>query len=73
MKNINRRNFIKKTSLSAACLAAATTLPFTGHGQDYREISAMYMGGFAAQKLETVRIAVIGVGARGPAHLQFAA
>lgn len=73
MKNINRRNFIKKTSLSAAGLAAATTLPFTGHGQHNRETNAMYMGGFAAPKLETVRVAVIGVGARGPAHLQFAA
>jgi len=33
----------------------------------------MYMGGFSAPKLETVRVAVIGVGARGPDHLQFAA
>ena len=31
------------------------------------------MGGFSAPKLETVRIAVIGVGARGPAHLKFSA
>lgn len=73
MKNINRRNFIKKTSLSAAGLAAATTFPFTGSAQDTRPKSALYMGGFAAQKLETVRIAVIGVGARGPQHLQFSA
>ena len=31
------------------------------------------MGGYAAPKLENMRIAVIGVGARGPAHLKFCA
>jgi predicted dehydrogenase len=73
MKNINRRNFIKKTSLSAAGIAAASIIPVSGHVQNNREANAMYMGGFAAPKLETVRVAVIGVGARGPDHLQFAA
>ncbi len=73
MKNINRRNFIKKTSLSAAGIAAASIIPVSGHVQNNREANAMYMGGFAAPKLKTVRIAVIGVGARGPDHLQFAA
>ncbi len=31
------------------------------------------MGGFAAPRMNTIRIAVIGVGARGPSHLQFSA
>lgn len=73
MKNINRRNFIKKTTLSAAGIAAASIIPVSGHVQNNREANAMYMGGFSAPKLETVRVAVIGVGARGPDHLQFAA
>lgn len=74
--NLDRRNFLKKTSLSAAaaltsgsllnsCSAAATStsaLP-----------NATYMGDFAAPKLETIKVASIGVGARGPNHLEFIA
>ena len=73
MKNIDRRNFLKKTSLSAAGLAAASILPISAHSQNSREANTMYMGGFAAPKLDTIRIAVIGVGARGPQHLKFSA
>ncbi len=38
-----------------------------------RTAGARYMGGFVAPKLEKVKIAVIGVGARGPTHLSHAA
>ncbi|WP_297693037.1 Gfo/Idh/MocA family oxidoreductase [uncultured Eudoraea sp.] len=73
MKNINRRKFIQKTSLSAAAIAAASIIPVSGQTRKNRDTSAVYMGDFAAPKLETIRIAVIGVGARGPQHLQFSA
>ena len=67
MKSINRRNFIKKTSLSAASFYLATNASCTGI--DQRPSSGgSYMGNFAAPKLETVKIAVIGVGARGSGH-----
>ena len=69
MKNINRRNFIKKTSLSAAAMAAASVY----NPSDYNETrppSAQYMGDFAAPKMKTIRVAIIGVGARGPGHIR---
>ncbi len=73
MKSIDRRNFIKKTSLSAAGLMASAALPSCSEPLSKRALNATYMGNFAAPPLETIRIAVIGVGARGPAHLKFAA
>ena len=67
MKSINRRNFIKKTSLSAASIYLATNASCSG--LDERPSSGgSYMGDFAAPKLETVKIAIIGVGARGSGH-----
>jgi predicted dehydrogenase len=71
MKNIHRRNFIKKTSLSAVGLAAGAMLPGSIYAQMMTPIAAQYMGGFAASKLETIRAAFIGVGARGGDHLKF--
>jgi predicted dehydrogenase len=64
--NNSRRGFFKKiTGLTAGVLAASNSrlaaAPVTPAG-------ARYMGDFAAPKLETVRIAFIGVGARGTGH-----
>lgn len=71
MKNINRRNFIRKTSLAGAALGIGPTL-VNGQGPGaQRPLAAKYMGGFAAPPLETIRAAFIGVGARGGGHLQF--
>ena len=73
MKNLNRRNFIKKSSLTAASVYSAVNLACY---DEYEKTSSggKYMGDYAAPKLETVRIAVIGVGARGSGHIkQFAA
>ncbi|WP_420602475.1 Gfo/Idh/MocA family protein [Flagellimonas sp.] len=68
MKNIDRRNFIKKTSLSAA---AVSIMPnYLKAGAD-RPLKSQYMGDFAAPKLEKVRAAFIGVGARGGGHVRF--
>lgn len=70
MKNLNRRNFIRKTSLAGAAL---TMSPLVSRGGDFseRSLAAQYMGDFAAPKLATIRAAFIGVGARGPGHMRF--
>ncbi len=73
MKNINRRNFIRKTSLSAAGVTAGTLLSTYANAAPARPASAQYMGGFAAPKIPNIRAAFIGVGARGGTHLEFLA
>ncbi|WP_273277138.1 Gfo/Idh/MocA family protein [Maribacter polysiphoniae] len=71
MKNINRRNFIRKTSLAGAALAVTPSIVKGAYSNSERPYGAKYMGDFAAPKLETVRAAFIGVGSRGPGHLKF--
>ena len=71
MKKLDRRNFIRKTSLSAAAIVAAPLLTKGMEPELERPSMGKYMGDFAAPKLETVRAAFIGVGARGPGHLKF--
>lgn len=73
MKNINRRNFIRKTSMAGAAIAIAPSIANASSSFIERPYNAKYMGDFAAPKLETVRAAFIGVGARGPGHLKFIA
>lgn len=68
MKNLNRRSFIQKTSLTAAAVSLA---PGYLRANYERPLSSTYMGGFSASKLETVRAAFIGVGARGGTHAKF--
>ena len=71
MNKINRRNFIKKTSLSGAAIATASALSSSQFKK--REKTSQYMGDFIAPKLDKVRVAFIGVGARGTGHAkQFA-
>lgn len=69
MKSIDRRNFIKKSSLSAASLYAVGQFKL-GEASSERSIGAQYMGDFAAPKVENVRIGIIGVGARGSGHIR---
>ena len=73
MKNINRRKFIRRTSLSAASFLASSKMAYSE--EHFRPLlpNASYMGDFAAPKMENLRIAIIGVGARGPGHLTFSA
>ncbi len=70
MKNLDRRKFLKKTSLSAAAVAV---VPNYLNATKERPLYAQYMGDYAAPKLEQVRAAFIGVGARGGDHLKFLA
>ena len=67
MKNLNRRNFIKKSSLSAASLYMASTMACSQE-KEKSSSGGVYMGDFAAPKLEKIKIAIIGVGARGSGH-----
>lgn len=63
-----RRNFIRTIGGITAGLAA---LPSFGQARPVtppRSSGAKYMGDFAAPKLEKVKVAVIGVGARGTSH-----
>lgn len=73
MKNIDRRNFLKKTSLTAASVTAATMIQNFAEAHPQREATATYMGDYAAPKIPNLRAAYIGVGARGGYHLQFLA
>lgn len=73
MKNINRRKFIKKTSLTAAAFSSTSILQNALGAQASRPLYSQYMGGYKAPPIKTIKIAVIGVGARGPGHLKFAA
>ena len=66
MNKINRRNFIKKTSLSGAAIATASALSSSKYKE--RDKMSQYMGDFAAPKLDKVKVAFIGVGARGTGH-----
>ena len=71
MKNINRRNFLRKTTLASAAVTMAPALVHSAEKEATRPSMHTYMGDFAAPKLETVRAAFIGVGNRGPGHLKF--
>jgi predicted dehydrogenase len=70
MKNYNRRKFIQTTTMSAAALTLASTLTSCNDSNIEPISKGKYMGGFSAPKLDTVRIAFIGVGARGSGHLR---
>ena len=70
MKNYNRRKFIKTTAFSAAAFTAATTLSNCENENLNPDSKGKYMGGFSAPKMESVRVAFIGLGARGSGHLK---
>lgn len=73
MKKLNRRSFLKKTSLSGVGFAMGGLLTGRANAAPTRQVGEQYMGGFAAPKIETIRTAFIGVGARGGDHLKFSA
>lgn len=79
-----RRAFFKTTSLTGLAVAGASVLSGRGswaddrEGQDTAQVSrrltkahvqGFNMSGYAAPPLERVRIAIIGLGQRGPAHM----
>ena len=62
----NRRQFLKRSSLTAGALFGSRLLSAAPPARQGK-----YMGGFAAAPLPTVRAAFIGVGNRGGTHLEF--
>ena len=63
-----RRSFIKTIGGFTAALAGAPLLVNAQTAAPARASGAKYMGDFAAPKLEKVKVAIIGVGARGKGH-----
>lgn len=69
----NRRNFIKYSGLTGISLAAAAVLKANAElPYDFGAANPHHfnMCGFAAPKLDTVRIGFIGLGNRGPAAVE---
>ena len=71
MKNLDRRDFIKKSTLTAAAISSTPILNSCVDNGPSKKNNSIYMGAFAASKLSTVRAAFIGVGHRGRGHLKF--
>ena len=71
MSTLDRRNFIRKTSLAGAAISMSPMIANASGNYSERPTMHQYMGDFAAPKLEKVRAAFIGVGNRGPSHLKF--
>lgn len=72
MNKKNRRSFLKRTAIAASGLIIGgrtqARSPYEAETQQRPATGGLYMGDFAAPKIETVRIALIGVGARGSGH-----
>jgi predicted dehydrogenase len=64
----NRRAFIRSTALAGVGLAVSSSMLPAAADIPSRSMGAIYKGGFAAAALSTIRIALIGVGARGSQH-----
>lgn len=68
-----RRRFLKSLGGLGAGLAVLPSLGMVRAAVPSRPSGAKYMGDFRAPKLEKVKVAIIGVGARGPTHYSHAA
>ena len=67
MKNYNRRNFLKKSSLG---VVGASTLSLSCQENMSKSSPGTYMGDFADKPIDNIKAAFIGLGARGPGHLK---
>ena len=67
--NPSRRNFLKTSLGAGAAVTGLAACSTTGRMRP-APIGSRYMGGVGAAPLDTVRVAFIGVGARGPGHLR---
>ena len=73
MSILDRRKFLKTSSLTAVAVGSAPFLESYSRAGPSKASQGKYMGGFVAPKLETIRVALIGVGARGYHHLALSA
>ena len=68
---MKRKDFLKLSSASALLFGLksnAVNLYDSSEYYDYKKNNSQYMGDFSAPKLDIVRVAFIGVGARGSGH-----
>ena len=68
---MKRKDFLKLSSASALLFGLksnALNLYDSSEYYDYKKNNSQYMGDFSAPKLDVVRVAFIGVGARGSGH-----
>jgi predicted dehydrogenase len=63
----NRRTFLKSTGIAGIGIAATSRL--MAASLEKKHVQRFNMSGFAAPPLEKVRIGIIGMGQRGPAHM----
>ncbi|MFC4995202.1 Gfo/Idh/MocA family protein [Rubritalea tangerina] len=64
METKNRRNFLKMMGVAGAALSSTSIASAQGN----RPSGSKYMGDFVAPKLDKVKVAIIGCGARGGTH-----
>lgn len=71
MKN-NRRDFLKRTGLAGLGLAGSSLMSGLALAPDLQKSrkQRFNMSGYAAPKIDRVRIGIIGLGNRGPSHLE---
>ena len=69
MKSINRRNFLKKTSLSTASLYMASSIACSQE-KEANPSGGTYMWDYKAPKLDNARDAIIGVKTRNSGHVK---
>jgi len=74
MKN-KRRDFLKMTGIAGLSLAGGGIMKSyasesMNHDYEKKRIQHFNMSGYSAPKIDTVRIGVIGLGQRGPAHVR---
>jgi hypothetical protein len=72
MMNNNRRAFFKRTGLAGLGLAGTPLINGFASAPDHQKShkQRFNMSGYAAPKIEKVRVGIIGLGNRGPSHLQ---
>ena len=71
MRKIDRRHFIRQSSLSGAALATGSLTSGCSTAKDLPDQEGRYMGDYAATPIKSIRAAFIGVGYRGRDHLKF--
>ena len=75
--NSNRRNFLKSSIVGAGLLSSGIIVPACVSGDENNKSKKVgedraqlfNMCGYAAPKLDVVRVGFIGLGNRGPVHL----
>ena len=70
MKNYNRRKFLSTAISSAAISFSPEFIQAQNFEKKQSRPNSKYMGDFAAPKLKEIKMAIIGVGGRGHAHLK---